>query len=145
MVPDHNTEKITAFLRKQNCTQDETVLTKLTSYLALLEKWNRVMNLTGLRTIDAILSDLVLDSFHLATFLSTLPLSDQGSAYDLGAGSGLPGIPLRLLWQQGSYYLVERGAKRATFLRTVVSRLSLPQTFVLEQDVTTLLPEKKGK
>ncbi|MCR5563648.1 MAG: class I SAM-dependent methyltransferase, partial [Desulfovibrio sp.] len=77
---------------------------------------------------------LVADSFHLARFFEALPLpvapDGRLDAADLGAGAGLPGIPLRLVWQKGCYTMVEAREKRALFISSVLARLSLPRTDV---------------
>lgn len=102
----------------------------LAAYLGLLEKWNRSTNLVGPRDWREMFSTLVLDSFHLAGFLETLPLPEAPLCLDLGAGAGLPGIPLRVLWQRAAYHLVEVREKRAAFLRVCLGTLKLPGTFV---------------
>lgn len=103
-------------------------------YLDMLCRWNTAMNLTGARTWRDALAGLVADSFHLARFFDGLPLPaapDGGpDAVDLGAGAGLPGIPLRLVWQKGRYTMVEAREKRALFISSVLARLSLPRTEV---------------
>jgi len=73
---------------------------------------------------------LVADSFYLAPFLDSLPLPDEPAALDLGAGAGLPGIPLRLLWTKGSYTLIEKRQKRAMFLIQACGTLHLKKTDV---------------
>lgn len=108
----------------------EKALEDLGSYLSLLMKWNKAMNLVGTRTWEATLRTLVVDSFHLADFLARLPLPPAPATLDLGAGAGLPGIPLRLVWKKGSYTLVEAREKRALFMRTSLSALALLDTSV---------------
>ncbi len=100
----------------------------LTEYLALLMKWNAAMNLVGAADWVGALENLVADSLHLAAFLPELGLPPDPVTWDLGAGAGLPGIPLRLLWQDGTYTLVEAREKRAIFLQTALARLALPRT-----------------
>lgn len=102
---------------------------KLALYLQILLQWNRRMNLVGAKNWRDALDNLILDSFHLAAFLQGLELQ-VSQTWDLGAGAGLPGIPLRLLWQQGEYWLVEAREKRALFLSNVLARLDLPNCFV---------------
>jgi len=102
----------------------------LAAYLGLLEKWNRSTNLVGPRQWREMFSTLVLDSFYLAGFLEGLGLPEAPLCLDLGAGAGLPGIPLRALWQRGTYHLVEVREKRAAFLRVCLGTLKLPGTFV---------------
>lgn len=109
------------------------VIAQLGIYLALLMKWNRVMNLVGAKDWQTALSNLLADSFHLARFLGDLPALrniPEPACLDLGAGAGLPGIPLRMLWQKGSYTLVEIREKRAVFMETVLASAALPGTHV---------------
>ena len=95
----------------------------LSRYLTLLLKWNRTYNLTALRDPDEVFRDLTADSLHLAEFLAGLQLPEAPLTLDLGAGAGLPGLPLRVLWGAGDYVLVELREKRAVFLRQAVAEL----------------------
>lgn len=104
----------------------------LSAYLALLVKWNRVMNLVGPSTWEDILATLIIDSLHLADFIRRLPLPEAPECRDLGAGAGLPGLPLRMLWQQGNYTLVEAREKRALFLRSCLAAVPLPGTTIYQ-------------
>ncbi|MCA1985497.1 MAG: class I SAM-dependent methyltransferase [Desulfovibrio sp.] len=99
-------------------------------YLELLLSWNRRMNLVGSGDWRTVLLDLILDSFHLAAFLQRLPLNDQATILDLGAGAGLPGIPLRMVWTAGTYRMVEVRQKRQAFLAHALGQLQLPRTVV---------------
>ncbi len=100
----------------------------LAGYLSLLMKWNRAMNLVGASDWRDALENLVADSFYLAEFLEAHAPADP-VIWDLGAGAGLPGIPLRILWQKGSWWLVESREKRALFLATFLARHPLPGTY----------------
>ncbi|MFA6810898.1 MAG: 16S rRNA (guanine(527)-N(7))-methyltransferase RsmG [Desulfoplanes sp.] len=97
----------------------------LTIYLELLEKWNKKMNLVGPRDWQTMLATLMIDSWNLADVLQSLDLGDGFRTLDLGAGAGLPGIPLRVFWDQGEYILVEPRQKRAIFMRTVLATMGL--------------------
>jgi Predicted S-adenosylmethionine-dependent methyltransferase involved in bacterial cell division len=102
----------------------------LARYLNLLMKWSRSMNLVGKTTWPDIFRDLAADSLHLDVFLRGLNLPERPLTLDLGAGAGLPGIPLRVLWSAGDYLLVELREKRAIFLRQAVSELALERVRV---------------
>lgn len=103
---------------------------QLTTYLGLLVKWNQRMNLVGPRDWPIILETLIQDSWHLADLLHAHVPQPQRTL-DLGAGAGLPGIPLRMFWTSGEYFLVEPRHKRAIFMEQAVVSLSLPRTKVL--------------
>ncbi len=102
----------------------------LRAYVTLLMKWNASMNLVGARTWQSCVENLVLDSVYVAQFLRTLALSDEHHTWDFGAGAGLPGIPLRMLWEHGHYTMVEAREKRALFLQTVLAQVPLARSSV---------------
>ncbi|WP_462325140.1 16S rRNA (guanine(527)-N(7))-methyltransferase RsmG [Desulfoplanes sp.] len=102
----------------------------VTTYLQLLEKWNQKMNLVGPGDWQTMLATLVIDSWNLGDFLNGLDLADNHLALDLGAGAGLPGIPLRIFWTKGEYVLVEPRQKRAMFMQTALRTMSLERTRV---------------
>lgn len=102
----------------------------LAQYITLLLKWNRAMNLVGRADWPGVFRDLAADSLHLAEFLKGRAMPPQPLTLDLGAGAGLPGIPLRVLWPEGDYVLVEVREKRAIFLAQTVAAMKLARTFV---------------
>ena len=108
----------------------QAAIEPLAEYLEMLCQWNKAMNLVGPHTWQDMLTRLAADSFHLAGFLEELHLPEAPLCWDLGAGAGLPGIPLRILWRRGAYYMVEVREKRALFISNVLSRLQLPSTHI---------------
>lgn len=114
----------------------------LSVYLGLLVKWNSRMNLVGPSTWPEILESLIQDSWHLADLLGTLE-PKPGQTMDLGAGAGLPGIPLRVFWQQGDYYLVEPRQKRALFMEQALAHMRLPRTRVICARMEALPPARR--
>ncbi|SDB36788.1 16S rRNA (guanine527-N7)-methyltransferase [Desulfonatronum thiosulfatophilum] len=112
----------------------------LSRYLELLLVWNQRMNLVGPQDWHTILADLIADSWHLADFLNSLNLPEAPCTVDLGAGAGLPGLPLRLFWPHGVYHLVEIRRKRTAFLLQVLSAMQLQRTFVRPQRAEQALP-----
>lgn len=107
----------------------------LALYLELLMQWNARMNLVGARTWGQAFDDLAADSLHLAALLRDLSasgiLSAEPLCLDLGAGAGLPGIPLRIVWPHGFYHMIEPREKRALFLGVALARIGLPATHVV--------------
>ncbi len=121
-----------------NFPLSDSALEGVHRYLEILLKWNRAMNLVGPGQWPEVLENLILDSFHLALFLDRLPLPESPLCLDLGAGAGLPGIPLRLVRQKGRHVLVEAREKRALFLRTVLGVIPLPGVAVFHGRAETL-------
>ena len=62
---------------------------KLLQYLALLEKWNQVYNLTAIRDREKVVSG------HLLDCLAVIPYLVGTRVLDAGSGAGFPGFPLR--------------------------------------------------
>ncbi len=114
----------------------------LTAYLGLLVKWNARMNLVGPSTWAEVFETLIQDSWRLADLLADL--DPPRETLDLGAGAGLPGIPLRVFWQAGDYYLVEPRQKRAIFMEQAVVTMKLPRTKVLCARMEALPPARRA-
>lgn len=117
-------------------------LEKLVQYLDLLSFWNTRLNLVGPGDPRKIFKNLVLDSFYLANFIESIFISPPTHCWDPGAGAGLPGIPLRIIWNKGSYAMIEARAKRALFLKTAVARIDLPAVQVFEGRIEDFLKKK---
>ena len=128
---------------------EASVLEGLAGYLSALMRWNRRMNLVGARDWRVAARDLLADSLELAVFFRAL--GERGVmpaapvVWDLGAGAGLPGIPLRLVWRDGEYHLVEARQKRHIFLADMCARLELPRTFVHGERAERFLAAQKGR
>lgn len=112
----------------------EAAAAKLVAYGALLEKWNRVYNLTALRERQAVLTHHLLDS------LAVLPQLRGASLADVGSGGGLPGIPLAIARPAWRVALVEANNKKATFLEQARIELGLTNVSVANERVESWRP-----
>jgi 16S rRNA (guanine527-N7)-methyltransferase len=102
---------------------------KLLEYVALVQKWNRVYNLTAIRDAGQMLSHHVLDS------LCVVPHLAGERILDVGSGAGLPGIPLALALAQSSVTLLESNHKKAAFLAQVVIELAIGNVTIVNERV----------
>jgi 16S rRNA (guanine527-N7)-methyltransferase len=85
-----------------------------------LLKWNQKVNLTAITAPEEVADKHLLDS------LSVLPeVGGARSLLDLGAGAGLPGIPLALALPELQVTLVDAVAKKVGFLKHVAATLGL--------------------
>ena len=137
-------EETAAAARELGMALDGKQASHLAVYLGLLTRWNKAMNLVGPRHWRDIMGELVTDSMHLAEVLCEAHLPEDPLVLDLGAGAGIPGIPLRILWPRGEYRLVERRGKRALFLGWVLAAVPLGRTSVFEGDAADILAEKRA-
>ncbi|MCU0893023.1 MAG: 16S rRNA (guanine(527)-N(7))-methyltransferase RsmG [Rhodospirillales bacterium] len=102
---------------------DEETLARLRLYLALLEKWQRRINLVAASTLTDPWRRHMLDSAQL------LPLLPAGSAgvriADLGSGAGFPGLVLALMGG-GEVTLIESDSRKSAFLREMIRATGAP-------------------
>jgi 16S rRNA (guanine527-N7)-methyltransferase len=105
-------------------------------YLDLFLRWNRTQRMTSLGSPEAIARELIADSL---LFLPLLPSGRPLSVVDLGAGAGIPGLPLRLADPRLALTLVEARRKRVSFLRAACRELGLDDVIVLEGRAEDLL------
>lgn len=96
----------------------------LATYLQLLARWNRSVNLTSLRVESRgpeAIDRLVIEPVAAAQFV------DPSAALwlDLGSGGGSPAIPLKLFYPHVPLVMVESRAKKVAFLREAVRVLEL--------------------
>lgn len=97
----------------------ENADSQLLRYLALLQKWNRVYNLTAIREPSRWVTHHVLDS------LSVIAHLPEGSIVDVGSGAGLPGIPLAIVKPDVRVALLESNHKKGAFLKQVAIECNL--------------------
>lgn len=115
-------------------TLDAAFAAPLLEYLALLARWNQTYNLTAVRDPREMVVKHLLDSLAMHPFVDPL-LATGGALADLGAGAGLPGIPLAIVKPGLRVTLVESAGKKARFLREVVRTLDLKDVRVAESRI----------
>lgn len=106
-------------------------------YLDLLIQWNRAQRLTGLRSAADITRQLFRDSLLFLPQLPARPLT----LVDIGAGSGIPGVPLRIVDPGISLTLIESKRKRVSFLSALKRELSLDDVRILEGRAEDLITQ----
>ncbi len=106
-------------LQKESIALDEVTIGKLERFAALLHEWNKVHNLTGAKTIQAI-DQNILDSLYPLTFIQK-----PKSVLDVGTGAGFPGLVLAIALPETEVVLAEPLKKRIAFLKYAVMDLEL--------------------
>lgn len=128
--------KLEAGLLEAGLNLPENVRQKLLDYLALIQKWNKVHNLTAVRDPE----DMV--TLHLLDSLSVLPHIKSGRLLDVGSGAGLPGIPLALCLPDLQVTVMDSSHKKASFMRQVKAELNIPNLEVVCGRVEDYQPEQ---
>lgn len=102
-------------------------LDRLQTFVGLLLRWNQRINLISRADEAAVWRRHVVDSAQLLAFLPPGLERGDGSAVDLGAGGGFPGLILSIVGGI-RYTLVESDHRKAAFLREASRALAAPVT-----------------
>ena len=113
---------------------------RLLRHLALLEKWNRVYNLSAIREPLDMVSHHLLDCLAIVPHL---PPSPAGGVADVGSGAGFPGIPLALARPQWRVALNDASQKKCAFLRQAIVELDIPNASVHQGRVEQWRPQER--
>ena len=116
----------------------ETQFEQLQGYLTLIQKWNKVYNLTAVRDPQEMLTHHLLDSL---TAVAPLLRHTQGrgmKVLDVGSGGGLPGIVLAICRPELDVSCVDTVGKKAAFIQQVAAGLKLPNLRGIHARVETL-------
>lgn len=114
---------------------DDDKVAKLLQYLALLQKWNKVYNLTAIRDPQEMLVKHLLDSLAVVSHIQPTRL------IDVGTGGGLPGIPLAICYPDAAIDLLDSNSKKTRFLIQAKAELGLKNTQVIHGRVEEHHPE----
>ena len=109
----------------------------LLDYLALLQKWNKVYNLTAIRNAEQMVSHHLLDS------LSVLPFLWPGRWLDVGCGAGLPGLVLAIVRPEWNFTLLDSNSKKTSFVQQAAIELGLKNVTVICARVEELQASEK--
>ncbi len=111
---------------------------RLLDYMALIQKWTKVYNLTAVRDPAEMLTHHLLDSL---TAIAPLTRHTQGQplrVLDVGSGGGLPGVVLAICMPELNVTCVDTVAKKAAFIQQVALSLKLPNLRGLHARVESL-------
>ncbi len=120
-----NMEKLKAGAEKLGINLSHRQINQFRIYYQELIDWNKKINLTSITGYEEVQVKHFLDS--LTVTLTMKPLSEGRSlnVIDVGAGAGLPGIPLKIAFPGINLTLLEATVKKTKFLQHVVKRLEL--------------------
>ena len=121
-------------------------LAQLMDFLALLQKWNKVYNLTAVRDPQEMMTHHLLDSLAAVAPLrrQATALQAQGRAaegvrlLDVGSGGGLPGVVFAICCPEVDVSCVDTVGKKAAFIQQAAVALKLRNLHGLHARVETL-------
>ncbi len=121
---------------------DEARLQRLMEFLALLQKWNKVYNLTAVRDPQEMLTHHLLDSLAavgpLRRHVAQAGLPAPVRLLDVGSGGGLPGVVFAICCPEVDVSCVDTVGKKAAFIQQAAVALKLPNLHGVHARVETL-------
>lgn len=104
---------------------DVSTQQQLLAYLALIQKWTRVYNLTAVRDPQHMLTHHLLDSLSAMAPLIRHTQGQSTRLLDVGSGGGLPGVVLAICRPEMQVTCVDTVGKKAAFIQQVAASLRL--------------------
>ena len=121
-------------LQRMALKLSDQMIDQLMTYLNLVEKWNRVYNLTAIRERDEMIKLHFLDS------LSIFNNVHVKNILDVGSGAGFPGIVLAITKPELKVTVMDSVNKKTTFMQQVKSELALTNLDVVNSRVEDYQP-----
>ena len=109
---------------------------RLLEFVELLQRWNQAYNLTAVRDPGEMVVKHLLDS------LAVLPHVRGTSVEDVGAGAGLPGIPLAIARPDTRFVLLDSNGKKTRFMVQAAAALKLHNVEVVQARVEGYRPSE---
>ena len=110
---------LTQALKENNLIISDAAQQQLLNYLALLQQWNKVFNLTAITDPREMVYLHIIDSLAIQPFLN-------GKRFlDVGSGAGLPGIPLAIIHPDQHWVLLDKNNKKTRFITQACAELRL--------------------
>lgn len=100
-------------------------LEQIASYVDLLTRWNRAINLTAILDPGEIVTRHFAESIYITRFVDL-----QGEILDVGSGAGFPGLAIKIARPELRVVLLEPVAKKRAFLKEVVRECKLDRVEV---------------
>lgn len=135
---------LTGGLESLGLALSEAQVTQLLDYLTLLQKWNKVYNLTAVRDPAEMLTHHLLDSLAAIQPLLRQTEAAPVRLLDVGSGGGLPGVVIAIVCPQIDVSCVDTVGKKAAFIQQAAAVLKLPNLRGVHARVETLSVEQGG-
>lgn len=123
-----------AFVKDEHLSESQLAAFK--AYYELLMRWNKVMNLTAIVDLEAVLYDHFRDALAV---IHTGLIHPGIILCDVGSGCGVPGIPIAIMRPDIKVVLLEVNQKKISFLTMVIQELGLTHVTVCALDWRSFL------
>lgn len=137
-------EQLQAGLDQLGLVLVEDQVAALLAYLELLQKWNRVYNLTAVREPGEMLTHHLFDSLAAVAPLRRHTGGAAIRLLDVGSGGGLPGVVLAITCPEIEVSCVDTVGKKAAFIQQAAAMLKLSNLRGLHARVESLEAEGGG-
>ncbi|MGN0917529.1 MAG: 16S rRNA (guanine(527)-N(7))-methyltransferase RsmG [Oxalobacter sp.] len=107
-------------IKSLNIVLDKPKINQLVEYISLLEKWNKVYNLTAIRNVNQMVTHHLLDSLSIVPWISGC-----SHILDVGSGAGLPGLVIAVSCPGMIVEMVDTVSKKTAFIRQAAIELGL--------------------
>lgn len=141
-MSDVLTERLRAGVQALALELGDVQLAQLLEFLALLQKWNKVYNLTAVRDPQEMLTHHLLDSLAavppLRRHIAQAGVPAPVRLLDVGSGGGLPGVVFAICCPGVDVSCVDTVAKKAAFIQQAAAALQLSNLHGLHARVENL-------
>ena len=109
---------------------EEKQKSKINLFIDLAVDFNKTHNIFSRKTNDEVFKKDIIDCKPILNHIPT-----NHSVLDLGSGGGFPGLLISIMMPENKITLVESSSKKCYFLRTVVDKLLLENTTILNERI----------
>ena len=137
-------EKLKIKAENIGITLNDTQLQQFQDFYELLIEKNKVMNLTAITEEEEVIDKHFIDSL---TCKRVMDMNQVRSVIDIGTGAGFPGIPLKIVYPEIEFVLLDSLNKRVKFLNEVIEALHLEKIQAVHGRAEDLArkPEFRGR
>lgn len=108
----------------------ETFFKQIEVYKSFLQAQNKLFNLTNLAS-----EELIYEEYFLASIIpyQNINFSNGLNVLDIGSGSGIPGILLKLLYPSINLTILEVNTKKVNFMKKLAEKLNINVSFLFQR------------
>ena len=125
-------EEFNDMLSKLNLSCNEEQYNKLIIYKEFLKEYNSHTNITAIKEDKDIFIKHFYDSL---TICEAEDFNNINTVLDVGSGAGFPGVVLKIFFSKINMYLLDSNNKKTTFLKELIKKLEISNTYVINQRV----------